>query len=108
LAVVSLATAVFLGLLVIAEGGTLVIRDLRSIAALGAYGVFSQAIGWMLISKGLPGVRVSLAGLLILIQPSLAYVWDILIFSLSVTPMKIAGTLITLWAIYLGSSSQKE
>lgn len=108
LAVVSLAASVFLGLLVLGAGGSLAVTDFSSAGALGAYGLFSQAIGWMLISKGLPGVRVSLAGLLILIQPSLAYVWDILIFGLPVTPMKLAGTLIALFAIYLGGTSQKK
>jgi drug/metabolite transporter (DMT)-like permease len=95
---------VFLGLLALGEGGSLAIPDISSSVALGAYGVFSQAVGWILISKGLPGVRVSLAGLLILIQPSLAYVWDILFFGLPVTPMKLAGTLMALSAIYLGST----
>jgi len=107
LAVVSLATAAGLGLLGLAEGESFAIPDIVTAGALGAYGVFSQVCGWVLISKGLPGIRASLAGLLLLLQPSLAYVWDILLFDLPVNLMKVAGTMITLFAIYLGSTSRK-
>lgn len=107
LAVVSLVTTVFLGFLALGEGASFKIADIRTAEALGAYGVFSQVCGWVLISKGLPGVRASLAGLLLLMQPSLAYIWDILIFDSQLTWIKTAGTLIALLAIYLGSTSQK-
>jgi drug/metabolite transporter (DMT)-like permease len=108
LAMVSLVAALFLGLLALGEGAPFRITDINTAGALSAYGILSQACGWALISKGLPGVRASLAGLLILLQPSLAYVWDILIFGLPITPMKIAGTIIALLAIYLGSTSQNR
>ena len=35
----------------------------------------------------------------------MAYVWDILFFDLPVTPIKVTGTVIALFAIYLGSTS---
>jgi len=107
LALVSLVTALFLGGVAMGEGASLAIPDIGSAGALGAYGILSQVCGWVLIAKGLPGIRASLAGLLLLLQPSLAYVWDILIFGLPVTWIKIVGTLIALFAIYLGSSGRK-
>jgi drug/metabolite transporter (DMT)-like permease len=108
LAVVSLTTAVVLGLLSLWEGETLVISDGRTMTALAAYGLFSQVLGWMLISKGLPGVRASLAGLLLLMQPTLAFVWDMVFFDMELTVSKGIGTVMTLVAIYLGSTGRSE
>ena len=107
LAVVSLASAAFLGLLALGEGETFSLVDLRTTSAITAYGIFSQVCGWALISKGLPGVRASLAGLLLLMQPSLAYVWDMVFFNADITLVKGAGTVITLFAIYLGSTTSR-
>ena len=76
--------------------------------ALAAYGLFSQVLGWMLISKGLPGVRASLAGLLLLMQPTLAFVWDMVFFDMELTVSKGIGTVMTLVAIYLGSTGRSE
>ena len=104
LAVVSLITAMFLFLLILVEGDSLIVPDVPSALALGAYGLFSQVVGWVLISKGLPGVRASLAGLLLLLQPLLAFIWDMVFFGCTLTVLKMTGTLMTLLAIYLGST----
>ena len=108
LAVVSLITALFSFLLILLEGDSLVIPDARSVIALGAYGLFSQVVGWVLISKGLPGVRASLAGLLLLLQPLLAFIWDMVFFGCTLTVLKLTGTLMTLLAIYLGSTRRSK
>ena len=104
LAVVSLITALFSLLLILLEGDSLIISDATSVLALGAYGLFSQVVGWVLISKGLPGVRASLAGLLLLLQPLLAFIWDMVFFGCTLTVLKMTGTIMTLLAIYLGST----
>ena len=90
---------VFLGGLILAcvsigQGESFPIPDMRTAGALTAYALFSQVLGWVLISKGLPGVPTSLAGLLLLLQPSLAFVWDMLLFDLTVTLRSSAGTIL--------------
>jgi len=71
------------------------------------YGIFSQAFGWLLIGTALPRVPLSIAGFLLLIQPSLAFIWDILFFKRVTSNVEIVGALVTLLAIYL-SSTVKE
>jgi drug/metabolite transporter (DMT)-like permease len=104
LAGVSLISAVFLAGGSLLQGQGFAIPDLPALYALLAYALFSQVLGWSLISKGLPGVPTTIAGLLLLLQPSLAFVWDMLFFDLEVTIISGIGTVLTLGAIYLGTT----
>lgn len=103
LAVVSGITAPLLLAEGLAQGETLAVPDPQSWAALLAYGAVCQALGWILISRGLATVGASRVGLLLLLQPSLAFVWDILFFGRPTAPMEAVGAVIALAAIYLGS-----
>jgi drug/metabolite transporter (DMT)-like permease len=64
-------------------------------------------VGWILISTALPRVQVSLAGLIILLQPSLAFIWDILFFARPTGLAEMLGACLALAAIYLGVTRQK-
>ncbi len=57
----------------------------------------------MLITRGLPHVQAGTAGLLILLQPTLAFVWDIVFFARPTTLVDVAGAVLALGAIYLGT-----
>ena len=107
LAMVSFSAAGFLGVTAWYQGDTFVIPDLQTMSVLIAYGILCQVIGWILISRGLPRIPSSLAGLLILVQPALAFIWDILIFNRPVTPSILLGALIALLAIYLGTTVKR-
>jgi drug/metabolite transporter (DMT)-like permease len=104
--VISLTSAFLLGAGELARGEDFGIPNGTSWFALVSYGVFGQVLGWVLISRGLPRVRSSFAGLLLLLQPTLAYVWEILIFSKRMTWMEFWGAVIAVSAIYLGSTSR--
>jgi drug/metabolite transporter (DMT)-like permease len=111
LALVSLISAGFLLAGAVSENQSLSIPDSRSVLALVAMGVFSQVIGWVLITGALPVIRASLAGLLLLLQPTLAFVWDMLFFHRPTTAVALVGVVTTLFAIYLGilgSTNQKR
>jgi len=71
------------------------------------YGVFGQMLGWLCISIGLPHTSVSRAGFLLLLQPSLAYIWDVLFFGHATPLGELSGVVITLSAIYLGAVSRR-
>ena len=102
LLIVSAACAFFLGLKMLHAGDSFVIPDVKSLSALLGLGLFSQTIGWVLIAHALPKIRVSHAGLILLLQPALAFIWDVLLFDRPTSAPHWIGLSITLAAIYMG------
>ena len=102
LMLVSFFCALFLGFKMTISGDTFVIPNLKSLLALLGLGLFSQTIGWLLISEALPKIPTSLAGLVLLLQPSLSFVWDVLFFDRPTSLLNWLGVLIALAAIYMG------
>lgn len=107
LAVLSFFAAVMLGLGLSSTGHSLVIPDVQSFFALAGYGFIGQVLGWGLITRGMREVKTSLVGLILLLQPSLAYVWDVLFFGKALGAMELGGVILALTGIYLGSVSRK-
>ena len=101
--VVSLATAAFLALAMWPEHASFAIPTWRDAGWLVCYGVFAQVLGWVLISSGISKVRASQVGLILLLQPLGAFIWDVSIFGRHFTVIQIAGALLALAAIYLGT-----
>lgn len=91
---------------VMTTGETFNIPDIESLIYLVAYGVVCSGIGWYFITKGLPRVSVSLAGLSLTIQPTFSFLWDVLFFAKPVTFQNLLGAVITIFAIYLGAVSR--
>ncbi len=75
---------------------------------LAAYAILCHVIGWLLISTGLPGLEVSRAGLILLLQPALAFVWDVVVFSRPTAVIEVLGAVLALTAIYLGAARNGE
>jgi len=105
---VSFTTAFFLGIEAVRSGDSFIIPDARSWTALVLLGLTTQAIGWILISNALPRIRASLAGLILLLQPSLAFVWDVLLFQRETSPVNWIGVIMAITAIYLGMASRSH
>jgi len=108
LAVISLVTAFFMALFSLAQAESFSIPDTQSLLSLLGYGLLCHAAGWVLISKGLPVIKASLAGLILLLQPTLAFLWDILFFNKPASGIEIFGAILALTAIYLGVTSNKD
>ena len=106
LMMVSFATAIFLGAEIYHQHDSFQIPDLQSLFALAALALFSQSVGWILITNALPKIRASFSGLILLLQPALAFVWDVLFFQRPTTLVNWMGVLIALVAIYLGMARQ--
>lgn len=106
LAVISMVSTLLLGLTAWRQNDSFAIPDGQSFLALLAYGLFSQVIGWVLITRGLPHIRSSLVGLLILLQPALSFIWDILFFHRKTDALGAAGAVLSLAAIYLGTTAK--
>jgi drug/metabolite transporter (DMT)-like permease len=103
IAVVSAVCAVFLGFTIIAEGGSFAIPTWSDAGWLLGYGILSHSIGWLLIASSLPQVSTTEAGLALLLQPTLSFLWDVLFFDRPLQMIEFAGAAIALSAIYLGS-----
>jgi drug/metabolite transporter (DMT)-like permease len=108
LMIVSLVSAVFLyaGAGVGGEGITL--PDAGPLWILAAYALVAQVVGWLLISGSLPHVPASRVGLILLLQPTLAFVWDVLIFSRAFGAREAAGAALAIAAIGLGSLPRRS
>ncbi|MGB5333321.1 MAG: DMT family transporter [Woeseiaceae bacterium] len=102
-AIISLVTAAILGIAALVEGESLAIPTLNDATWLVCYGILSHCIGWMFIASSLPNVSTTEAGIALLLQPTLSFVWDVLFFARSMTSTELAGASIALVAIYLGS-----
>ncbi|MGK7295670.1 MAG: DMT family transporter [Candidatus Wenzhouxiangella sp. M2_3B_020] len=102
LAQVTILCGAMLGIINVAEGHGFAIPDAQSLAALVALGVVCQVLGWLAITRGMPGLPASLVGLLLLLQPTLSMVWDALFFGLRLGPLQFLGAVLALIGIYLG------
>jgi drug/metabolite transporter (DMT)-like permease len=104
---ITVFTAMLVALDVWRQGDSFRIPDVQSFLALGAYGITSQAVGWLIITRALPKIRASLVGMILLLQPALAFVWDMLFFNRETTAISLIGIAITLAAIYLGVTAKQ-
>ena len=104
---VSLLCAVILGAAALIEGDSLAIPNMQSAVYLVLIALLCQVGGVVLITRGLPGLEASVAGLLLLLQPGLSMVWDLLFFELSISVLQTVGVVLTLLGIYLGATMSK-
>jgi drug/metabolite transporter (DMT)-like permease len=103
IATLSLFSAVFLGIFSLAARESFTLPGLPTAGLLVVYGIIGQVVAWVLMSRALPYLRASTVGLMLLIQPTLSAIWDVLFFHRATTPLEVLGAALTLGAIYLGS-----
>lgn len=103
---VSVACAAMLVIINLVEGHSFAIPDRQSLISLIALGVVCQVMGWLAITRGMPGLPASLVGLLLLLQPVLSIAWDLLWFDLSLVAVQWLGAGLALLGIYLGKQSR--
>lgn len=107
-ALLCLVGSVFAAGAVALEGEGFRIPDAWTWGVLIAYGLIPQVAGWVVISRALPHVEASRAGLVLLLQPSLAFVWDLVLFRRPTTAVELLGAAVTLCAIYLGATGRRQ
>ena len=109
LMVVSAATSLYLAGEIVRTGESFAILDLQSGMSLIALGLLSQTVGWLFITHSLPRIPAAIAGLILLLQPALSFVWDVIFFGRQTSTMAWVGVALALSAIYTGATSgQKE
>lgn len=99
----SLLCAALLGLAALMEGVSFAIPDAQSAAALLALGVVGQVLGWLLIVRAMPQLPASLVGLLLLLQPLLSFVLDVLLFARPTSTPDWVGLVVSLLGIFVAS-----
>lgn len=104
---VSFTTALILGSTIVFTGGSFTIPTASSLFSLTSLALFSQCFGWLCIATSLPRIHTSLAGLILLLQPSLAFIWDVLLFQRATTLLNWTGVIITLLAIFLSMITKR-
>jgi drug/metabolite transporter (DMT)-like permease len=98
----SLMTAALLLPVLLLRGESPALEFGMPMLLMAGYGLTSQLMGWALISRGLRETRMSLAGLILLLQPVLAYVWDLTFFARPAGAAELVGVAATLVGIGLG------
>jgi len=106
--IVTGVSCVLLGITAFATGDSLAIADMETGVYLVLYGVLCQALGWVIIASALPKLKLTVSGLILLLQPTLAYVWDISFFGKQVSGSEMLGAALALFAIYLGNIRTTE
>ena len=104
----SLASAAILGVSAVAEGVSLAVPTVTDATWLLAYGLVSHCLGLLFIASSLPKVSTTEAGLALLLQPTLSFVWDVLFFGRPMTLTELIGAAIALLAIYMGSRQRRS
>jgi len=84
-------------------GASLAFPSGGSLFAIAGAGLLSTTLGWSLLSSAIQQIPATLAGLFLLLQPTLALVWDVLIFGRPTGLRELVGILVILAAIYIGS-----
>jgi drug/metabolite transporter (DMT)-like permease len=107
-AVISIGSAIMLGIAAFAEGESLAIPTLIDAVWLFNYGFLSQCLGLLLIASSLLKVTTTQAGIALLLQPTLSFTWDVLFFDRPMTAVELGGAMLALAAIYLGSRNSSK
>ncbi len=100
---VSLLCAAMLLLESLLTQQSLVINDQQTLLSMLALGVLCQVVGWVLITQTMPLIPVSIVGLLLLLQPAMSMVWDVVFFERPMTVYDQWGLLLVLCGIYLAT-----
>lgn len=104
---ISLACAAFLALFAWIGGESLLLASAESYALMFLYGAFCQGLAWVWISGAMPLVPASVSGLVLLLQPAVSFVSDVLFFGRGVTGLEAGGALLAAAAIWMGSSQAR-
>ncbi len=99
----SLLSATVLALAMAVEGDSYAIPDAQTWAALLGLGLFGQVLGWVLIVRAMPQLPASLVGLLLLLQPGISFVLDVILFARPTTRLDWIGLVLSLLGIFIGS-----
>lgn len=104
---ITISTGVLFGITMALTNSSFQLESQQAVFSLLAYGLFPHVIGWIIISRCLPLVRASVAGITLLLQPVLTFTWEILVFQAQFHWLQLLGGAIAIVAIYMGTKGQR-
>jgi len=108
LCIAAFGSALCLGLMGRAEGVAFAPPGLHAWIVLLALAAIGHCLSWVLISKAMGALPVALAGLLLLAQPIVAYLLDVALFDLPISPRQWLGLAASLAGIFIAGMKAKE
>ena len=108
LCLAAFGSALCLGLAGWAEGEAFRPPSLQAWGVLLALAAIGHCLSWVLISRAMAALPVALAGLLLLAQPIVAYLLDVVVFDLPTTPRQWLGLAVSLAGIFVAGMTSKE
>ena len=105
---VSISCSLFMALVSLAKGVPFVLPNSQALLSLAGVGMISTALGWSMLSSAIRLVPATLAGLVLLLQPTLAFLWDVLLFQRPTGGLEYLGIVLILTAIYLGTYRRRH
>lgn len=91
-----------------AEGEAFAPPSLRSWGVLLALAAVGHCLSWVLISRAMGVLPVALAGLLLLAQPIVAYLLDVVFLDISISPRQWAGLAVSLAGIFVAGMKSRQ
>jgi drug/metabolite transporter (DMT)-like permease len=108
LMLISFFSTICMGLEMRTRGESFIIPDSRNLFFLLMLALFSQVVGWVLITNAISRIPTSLTGFILLLQPALSFLWDVFFFSRPTDLLNWLGIIITLSAIYMGVQRPRD
>lgn len=108
LAVAALASAAVLALAAWGEGVSFAIPGVRPLLALLVLAVFGHGMAWILISGAMQRLPIALVGLLLLLQPLVAFALDVLLLQRPTAPREWIGLAASLAGIFIAGSRRRR
>jgi drug/metabolite transporter (DMT)-like permease len=107
LGIMSLLCSVILFIQLKTAGHTIDIPSTQSLISLLILGIICQVIGWLLITNAMPNLPASIVGVLLLLQPGLSMLWDVLFFNRLTGLLDLIGLAMVLVGVYLATLKKK-
>ncbi len=98
--IAAVISSVMLGIFGFMGGEQFAFKSVPSFAYILALAVFGHCLAWVLISRAMRLLPIAVLGLLLLFQPIVAYMLDVVLFQIETTPRQWIGILVTLVGIF--------
>ena len=89
-------------------GHNIAIPSAQSLLALLILGIVCQVIGWLLITQSMPNLPTSIVGVVLLLQPALSMLWDVIFFERPMGMPDFIGLAMVLIGVYLATLKKKH
>lgn len=108
LGIMSIICALLLFVQLSIEGLNITIPSTQSLVSLLILGIVCQVIGWLLITQSMPNLPASIVGVVLLLQPALSMLWDILFFDRPMGMLDFIGLGMVLAGVYLATLKKSK